>query len=75
MASHRMILKNRKNFTHFRGWQVGYGAFTYHISSKAKLINYVENQKAHHMKYSYRDELTRMLKEHSVEYDNHYLIT
>jgi putative transposase len=75
MACNEMILKNRKYFTHFPGWQVGYGAFTYHISSKAKLINYVENQRTHHMKYSFKDELTRMLKEHSVEYDNGYLIT
>ena len=35
LASHKMILENRKLFSHFTGWQVGYSGFTYHISSKA----------------------------------------
>ena len=34
LASHKMILENRKLFSHFSGWQVGYSGFTYHISSK-----------------------------------------
>ena len=39
MASHKMILENSKLFFHFPGWQVGYSAFTYNISSKANLFN------------------------------------
>ncbi len=74
LASHKMILENRKLFSHFTGWQVGYSGFTYHISSKAKLIRYVENQREHHKIYSFKDELTHLLKEHSVEYDDDYLI-
>jgi REP element-mobilizing transposase RayT len=75
LASHKMILENSKLFSHFTGWQVGYSAFTYHISSKANLIKYVENQREHHKIYSFKDELTRLLKEHSVDYDDDYLIT
>jgi putative transposase len=75
MASHKMILENSKLFSHFTGWQVGYGAFTYHISSKVKLICYVENQREHHKIYSFKEELTHLLKEHSVDYIDDYLIT
>ena len=75
MASHKMILENSKLFPHFTGWQVGYGGFTYHISSKGKLIRYVENQREHHKIYSFREELTHLLKEHSVDYIDDYLIT
>lgn len=75
MASHKMILENSKLFSHFTGWQVGYGAFTYHISSKVKLIRYVENQREHHKIYSFKEELTHLLKEHSVDYIDDYLIT
>ena len=75
IASHKMVLENSKLFSHFPGWQVGYSAFTYHISSKANLIRYVENQREHHKIYSFKEELTHLLKEHSVDYIDDYLIT
>jgi putative transposase len=75
MASHKMVLENSKLFSHFTGWQVGYSAFTYHISSKVNLIRYVENQREHHEIYSFKDELINLLKEHSVDYIDEYLIT
>lgn len=34
LASHKMILRTAKPFSHFTKWQVGYGLFTYHISAK-----------------------------------------
>jgi len=75
LASHKMILENCRLFSHFNGWQVGYSGFTYHISSKAKLIKYVENQREHHKIYSFKEELTELLKENSVDYNENYLIT
>jgi putative transposase len=75
MASHKMISENSSLFSHFPGWQVGYGAFTYTISSKAHLIRYVENQRDHHKVCSYKKELINMLKEHSVDFTDEYLIT
>jgi putative transposase len=73
LASHKMILNNRKLFSHFNGWQVGYSGFTYHISSKPYLIKYVENQREHHKIVTFKDELVELLKEHSVDYDEYYL--
>jgi putative transposase len=70
-----MILNNRKMFSHFTGWQVGYSGFTYHITSKDKLIRYVENQREHHKIYSFKEELKELLNEHSVDYNEDYLIT
>ena len=75
IASHKMISENRKLFSHFPGWQVGYGAFTYSISAKGNLIHYVDNQREHHKVKSYRDELTDMLKENSVDFSDEYLLT
>ena len=74
LASHKMILDNRKLFSHFTGWQVGYSGFTYHISSKDKLIRYVENQREHHKIFSFKEELKELLNEHSVDYNEDYLI-
>jgi putative transposase len=74
MASHKMISENSRLFSNFPGWQVGYGGFTYHISSKIRLIRYVENQREHHIICSFKEELTQLLKEHSVAYSVDFLM-
>ncbi len=60
-------------FPDFRGWQAGYGAFTYSISAKENLVNYVMNQKEHHKKIFSKEEYL-LLKECGVEYEDQYLI-
>ena len=67
------FIKEKGLFPHFNGWQEGYAAFTYHISAKDSLIEYVKNQEAHHANKSYREELEDLLKEHGVSYDEKYL--
>ena len=75
LSCHKMILENEKLFSHFAGWQVGYSGFTYHISSKDNLIRYVEKQREHHKIHSFKDELIRLLKENSVDFNDEYLLT
>lgn len=75
LATHKMIMQNKKSFPSFRKWQVGYSSFTYHISSKNNLIRYVENQRSHHKIVTFKQELIDLLNEHSVDYDEKYLIT
>jgi putative transposase len=72
-ASHALILRERSLFLHFPGWQVGYSGFTYHISSKGSLINYVQNQAEHHKTISYKDELVELLNEHDINFKEEYL--
>ena len=67
------FIKEKGIFPHFGGWQDGYGAFTYHISAKDALIEYVKNQEEHHAIVSYHDELKALLEEHGVNYDEKYL--
>ncbi len=61
-------------FKNFPGWQDGYGAFTYSIKEKDRLIEYVKNQEKHHKKISFRDEFIELLKEHEIEFDEKYLL-
>ncbi|MGB8489618.1 MAG: hypothetical protein WCE64_01025, partial [Bacteroidales bacterium] len=42
-ASHKLILREKSLFPGFPGWQVGYSGFTYQISARDSLINYVRN--------------------------------
>jgi putative transposase len=68
------FMKDSGLFPLFDGWQVGYGAFTYSIRKKQKIINYVEKQKERHGKETFYDEYERLLIESSVEFDEKYLL-
>jgi len=68
------FIKSEELFHKFNGWQDGYGAFTYHISAKDNLIEYVKNQKEHHCKVDFRSEYIGLLNEHGVEFDEKYLL-
>ncbi len=73
-ASHEMMKNDRSLFPGFRGWQVGFGAFTYQISLKNVLIEYVLNQEQHHRKVTYKEELIQMLNDNLVSFKEEYLI-
>jgi len=73
-ATHEMMKENRMIFHHFPGWQVGYGAFTYHISMKNVLINYVLNQEQHHKKTTFREEMIQLLNDNQVGFEEKYLL-
>ena len=72
LASSTFIKSNRL-FKTFNGWQDGYGAFTYSISEKDRLIEYIKNQEEHHKHYTFREEYIKLLKERGIEFDEKYL--
>jgi len=74
-ASHEMMVRDKKSFPDFPGWQVGYGAFTYHISMKPILINYVLNQEKHHKGITFREEMIQLLNDNLVPFNEEYLLT
>ena len=73
MASSDHIKKNGL-FQKFRGWQDGYGAFTYSIKEKDSLIEYVKNQEEHHKTKTFREEYLELLNEQGIEFDEKYLL-
>jgi hypothetical protein len=54
-------------------WQTGYGAFTYGQSQINHLKEYIENQRNHHKKRSFKDEYTALLEAFKIDYDETYL--
>ena len=68
------FIKDNGIFPNFFGWQDGYGAFTYSIKEKSRLIEYVKNQEAHHKRISFRDEYIELLREHDIAFDERYLL-
>jgi hypothetical protein len=38
-----------------------------------KIVDYIENQEAHHRKMTFQEEFIVLLKKHKIEYDERYL--
>ncbi|MDT4968504.1 MAG: REP-associated tyrosine transposase [Acidobacteriota bacterium] len=55
-------------------WQEGYGAFSVSASQVPKTIAYIENQKEHHQKKTFREELLELVQRHGIEYDPRYIL-
>ena len=53
-------------------WQEGFGAFSYSQSHLSAVINYIENQKQHHKKKTFKDEYIALLKAFEIEYNEEY---
>lgn len=67
-------IKERNLFPKFNGWQDGYGAFTYSIKEKDRLIMYVKNQEAHHKIKTFKEEYIELLNEHGIVFEEKYLL-
>lgn len=63
-----------KKFTRYKfSWQEGYGAFTYGHSALDKVIGYIDNQKEHHKKRTFKEEYKDFLIKFQIEHKDEYL--
>ena len=72
--SSRWIKTIDDNYKHF-AWQNGYAVFSVSQSVIDKTIAYVENQKTHHTKVSFREEYLQWLKLYGIEFNEQYIFT
>ena len=54
-------------------WQEGYAAFTVSASQKERVRQYIQDQKTHHLKLSFKEELVAFLIAHEIEFEEKYL--
>ncbi len=65
---------NEKKFVKFKfDWQEGFGAFSYSHSALDNVIAYIQNQKDHHKKKSFREEYVDFLMKFKIKYKEEYL--
>ena len=57
-----LMIKNTLRLTSFEGWSAEYAAFTVSKGVVERVINYIRNQKEHHLKLSFEDEFMKMLE-------------
>ena len=55
-------------------WQDGYGAFSVGASQVPDVKRYLENQKVHHQKKTFQEELIELLRRYGIDYDEKYLL-
>jgi putative transposase len=71
-SSSKWIKTKGSEFKNF-GWQDGYGAFTIGQSNVGALKRHIKDQKEHHKKQPFEQELVAFLKKYQIEYDARYL--
>lgn len=54
-------------------WQAGYGVFSVSRSSVPAVRRYIETQKEHHKKQTYKDEFLLFLQKHDIQCDEKYV--
>ena len=50
-----------------------YAGFSISSSQKDTVVRYIANQKEHHKKLSYKEEVIKFLQEYNIDYDERYL--
>ncbi len=71
-ASSKWIKEKGETYKNFQ-WQSGYGAFSVSESKSKEVVKYIQNQKSHHMKMTFKDELRKLFDKHGIDYDEKYL--
>jgi REP element-mobilizing transposase RayT len=56
-------------------WQGGYGMFSIGFSQVEQVRRYIARQADHHRKFTFQDELRRLLERYQVSYDERYVWT
>jgi REP element-mobilizing transposase RayT len=72
--SSRWIKTKGSDYIDF-AWQGGYGGFSVSQSKVDVVKRYIENQKEHHKKETFKEEYIRILKEYDVDFNENYLWT
>ena len=65
-------LKEEGKLRYFQ-WQAGYADFSVSASNLERVKKYIENQRQHHRRLGYQDEVRKLLRKHSMEWDERYI--
>ena len=74
IATHNFMREHKKEFPYFESWGKSYCAITCSSESIPKIIDYIKNQKEHHRRISFRDELLNLLQENGITVNMEYFL-
>lgn len=67
------FIQRKKITNHKFNWQEGYGAFSYSHSALADVVTYINGQKEHHKKTTFKDEYLLFLHKFQIEHKPEFL--
>ena len=67
-------INQRRFFNHDFTWQIGGAVFSIGYRHIPYLIKYIDNQKEHHRKDSFKNEYLKILVENNIEFSSEYLL-
>ena len=70
--SSKWIHDEFSQLSNFR-WQDGYGIFSVSKSNVPAVIEYIKNQRSHHMHQTFEEEYIELLRLHAVDYDERFV--
>jgi REP element-mobilizing transposase RayT len=70
--SSRWIKTKNVHYKNF-AWQGGYAGYSVSQSKVEIVKKYIERQKEHHKKLSFREEYLKFLREYGIDFDENYL--
>jgi REP element-mobilizing transposase RayT len=71
-SSNAFIKEKKFTLSNF-SWQEGFGAFSYSHSQIDDVCKYIQNQKEHHKKKTFKEEYIEFLHKFEVEHNEQYL--
>jgi REP element-mobilizing transposase RayT len=66
-------LKAKRPDLHDFAWQNGYGIFSIGFSQVGTVRAYIAGQEEHHRKFSFQDELRKLLRRYEIEFNELYV--
>ena len=74
MTSSKFMKDHKEKFPYFEGWAKSYAVLSYSMREKDMIVNYIKNQKEHHKRVSFADELRQLLTEEGIPIDEQYFL-
>ena len=71
--SSNAFIKEKKFSSYNFQWQEGFGAFSYGHSQLTEVIQYIEKQKEHHKKRTFKEEYLAFLKAFEIDFKDEYV--
>lgn len=71
--SSSVFIKEKKFAGNNFQWQEGFGAFSYGHSQLSAVIPYIENQKEHHRRKTFKEEYEAFLRAFEIDFKDEYL--
>ena len=74
LSAGAFMRSNADKFPKFDGWGKSYFAATVSMSGKDAVTQYIMNQREHHKRFDFREELLKLVQKNGIEMDERFFL-